>query len=258
MSWVERLYKDLIECGRARLNCCHVSSLYWLGKTLCPPGCLVKSDIKVPLCAAIFWLRIVALQCVHAGKVFCGLHVAHVHIICPVHDVTHVRKCTRPSPATVLRVTGSWARASEDLRMWLYIYVPVSCRNQTLFYHVWQSRVKLEDSYFDHIAALNEPYCWTSIKGIKVLDIHASTNHVQVPPLMEVRQYGVLNTAMRSKNVTDDLRFLHKTVTCVLITSYHIWSAIPLNSIKGRAYTCTMKHLYLCLGAWQSLAYLGQ
>ena len=39
------------------------------------------------------------LQCVRAGKVFCGLHVAHVHIICPVRDVTHVRKCTRPSPA---------------------------------------------------------------------------------------------------------------------------------------------------------------
>ena len=33
------------------------------------------------------------------GEVFCGLHVAHVHIICPVRDVTHVRKCTRPSPA---------------------------------------------------------------------------------------------------------------------------------------------------------------
>ena len=39
------------------------------------------------------------LQCVRAGKVFCGLHVAHVRIICPVRDVTHVRKCTRPSPA---------------------------------------------------------------------------------------------------------------------------------------------------------------
>ena len=39
------------------------------------------------------------LQCVRMGEVFCGLHVAHVHIICPVRDVTHVRKCTRPSPA---------------------------------------------------------------------------------------------------------------------------------------------------------------
>ena len=39
------------------------------------------------------------LQCVRTGEVFCGLYVAHVHIICPVRDVTHVRKCTRPSPA---------------------------------------------------------------------------------------------------------------------------------------------------------------
>ena len=40
-----------------------------------------------------------SLQCVRAGEVFCGLHVAHIHIICPVRDVTHMRKCTRPSPA---------------------------------------------------------------------------------------------------------------------------------------------------------------
>ena len=39
------------------------------------------------------------LQCMRVGEVFCGLHVAHVRIICPVRDVTHVRKCTRPSPA---------------------------------------------------------------------------------------------------------------------------------------------------------------
>ena len=76
-----------------------MSSLSWLGTTLCPPNCLVKSDIKAPSCAAIFRLGIVVLQCVRAGKVFCGLHVAHVRIICPVRDVTHVRKCTRPSPA---------------------------------------------------------------------------------------------------------------------------------------------------------------
>ena len=66
---------------------------------LCPPDCFVKIDIKAPLCAAIFRLGIVMLQCVRTGEVFCGLHVAHVHIICPVRDVTHVRKCTRPSPA---------------------------------------------------------------------------------------------------------------------------------------------------------------
>ena len=76
-----------------------MSSLSWLGKTLCPPDCLVKSDIKAPSCAAIFRLGIVVLQYVRTGEVFCGLHVAHVHIICPVRDVTHVRKCTRPSPA---------------------------------------------------------------------------------------------------------------------------------------------------------------
>ena len=75
-----------------------MSSLSWLGKTLCPPNRLVKSYIKAPLCTAIFQLGIVVLQCVRAGKVFCGLHVAHVRIICSVHDVTHVRKCTRPSP----------------------------------------------------------------------------------------------------------------------------------------------------------------
>ena len=59
----------------------------------------MKSDIKAPSCAAIFLLGKVVLQCVRAGQVFCGLHVAHVRIICPVRDVTHVRKCTRPSSA---------------------------------------------------------------------------------------------------------------------------------------------------------------
>ena len=59
----------------------------------------MKSDIKAPLCTAIFRLGIVVLQCVRAGEVFCGLYVAHVRIICPVRDITHVRKCTRPSPA---------------------------------------------------------------------------------------------------------------------------------------------------------------
>ena len=76
-----------------------MSSLSWLGTTLCPPDCLVKSDVKAPSCTTIFLLGIVVLQCVRAGKVFCGLHVAHMRIICPVCDVTHVRKCTRPSPA---------------------------------------------------------------------------------------------------------------------------------------------------------------
>ena len=34
-----------------------------------------------------------------AGEVVCGLRDTHVHIICTVCDVTHVRECTRPSPA---------------------------------------------------------------------------------------------------------------------------------------------------------------
>ena len=59
----------------------------------------MKIDIKAPLCTAIFRLGIVVLQCVRAGEVFCGLHVTHVHIICPVRDVTHMRKCTRPPAA---------------------------------------------------------------------------------------------------------------------------------------------------------------
>ena len=40
-------------------------------------------------------------QCVREGEVVCGLHVhdAHVCIIYPTHDVIHVSKYTRPSPA---------------------------------------------------------------------------------------------------------------------------------------------------------------
>ena len=67
-------------------------------KTLRPLDCLDKSDIKLPLCAAIFRSGIV--DCAY-GKVVCGLCDAHVRIICPVRDVTHVRKCTRPSPASL-------------------------------------------------------------------------------------------------------------------------------------------------------------
>ena len=51
------------------------------------------------LCAAIFRLGIVVLQCMCVGEVFYGLHVVHDRIICPVYGITHVRKCTRPSPA---------------------------------------------------------------------------------------------------------------------------------------------------------------
>ena len=91
--------------------------LSWLGKTLCPPNCLVKSEIRAPSCTAIFRLGIVVLQCVRAGKVFCGLHVAHVRIICPVRDVTHVRKCTSP-----LYRTASDGRLGEDLGTRLAIH----------------------------------------------------------------------------------------------------------------------------------------
>ena len=59
----------------------------------------MKSDIKAPFCATILQLGIVVLQCVRVGEVFCGLHVAHICIICPVRDITYVRKCTRPSPS---------------------------------------------------------------------------------------------------------------------------------------------------------------
>ena len=77
-----------------------MSSLSWLGKTLCPPNCLVKSDIKAPSCGAIFRLGIVMLQCVRAcGQSFWWFTATHIRIICPVCDITHVRKCTRPSPA---------------------------------------------------------------------------------------------------------------------------------------------------------------
>ena len=82
-----------------RKQCINYPTLPHLLPVLGGVGLDIDSRIKAPSCAAIFRLRIVVLQCVHAGKFFCGLHVAHVHIICPVCDVTHVGKCTRPSPA---------------------------------------------------------------------------------------------------------------------------------------------------------------
>ena len=65
--------------------------------TPCPPDCLMKSNKKLFSCAAIF----VVLQYIymHVGKVVCDLHATHVSTICPVRDIPHVRKCTRPSPA---------------------------------------------------------------------------------------------------------------------------------------------------------------
>ena len=104
----------------------------WLGKTLCPPDCLVKSDIKAPSCAAIFRLGIIVLQCVRAGEVFCGLHVAHIRIICPVRDVTHVRKCTRPSPALPYykRWEAGWGPGNKASTTWQKLaQVPVKRKN---------------------------------------------------------------------------------------------------------------------------------
>ena len=83
--------------------------------------------------------------------------------------------------------------------------------NLQVFYEnlqVWQSCVEIEGysiAYFDHIAAFEAPYCWTSVKGgahtsfIDSLDIHATTKHVWAPPLMEDQQYGTSKAAMQSK-----------------------------------------------------------
>ena len=93
----------------------------------------MKSDIKAPSCAAIFRLGIVVLQCVRAGEVFCDLHVAHVHIICPVRDVTHVRKCTRPSPALPYykRQEAGRGPGNEASTTWQKLaQVPVKCKNR--------------------------------------------------------------------------------------------------------------------------------
>ena len=65
----------------------------------CPPDFLMRNDRKSSSCAAISRLRIVALQYMRVGEVVCDLHDTHVRIICPVCDVTHMRKYTRPSPA---------------------------------------------------------------------------------------------------------------------------------------------------------------
>ena len=82
----------------------------------------------------------------------------------------------------------------------------------TVQVHMWQSHVEIEGysiAYFDHIAAFEVPYYWTSGKGgahmhfVDSLDIHASTKHVWAPPLTEVQQYGASNAAMRLKYATE-------------------------------------------------------
>ena len=61
------------------------------------PDCLVKREKKLSSCGAIFRLGTVALRYMQLGEVVFDLHDAHVCIICPVRDITHMRKCTRPS-----------------------------------------------------------------------------------------------------------------------------------------------------------------
>ena len=79
-------------------------------------------------------------------------------------------------------------------------------------YNMWQSRLEIEGysvAYFDHIAAFEVPYCWTSVKGgahtrfVDSLDIHATTKCIWAPPLMEDQQYGALKEAMRLKYATE-------------------------------------------------------
>ena len=77
---------------------------------------------------------------------------------------------------------------------------------------MWQSHVEIEGysaACFDCIAAFEALYRWTSAKGgahmrfIDLLDIHASTKHIWTLPLTEVQWYGVSNTAMWLKYVTE-------------------------------------------------------
>ena len=65
----------------------------------CPPDCLMKSNKRSSSCTAIFQLRTVGLQYMHVDEVVSDLLDANICIICPVCDVTHLIKCTRPSPA---------------------------------------------------------------------------------------------------------------------------------------------------------------
>ena len=67
--------------------------------TQCPPDCLKSS-----LCAAP----------VNVGEVVCNLYDAYVCIICPVRDVTHMRKCTTlPTWFSVLPTTMGRDRSSH-------------------------------------------------------------------------------------------------------------------------------------------------
>ena len=66
-NFIDTLYSSLV----------HVACL---GKTLCPPDCLMKSDIRAASCAAIFRLGIVVLQCVLAGQGFFVVYMSHMFV----------------------------------------------------------------------------------------------------------------------------------------------------------------------------------
>ena len=88
-----------------------MSSLSCLVK-LCPSDSLMKCGIK-RLGVLPYYSCFSA--CMRA-KFFCGLHDGHICIIrIIVHDVIHVRKCTRPSSScfTILQGMGSWATACD-------------------------------------------------------------------------------------------------------------------------------------------------
>ena len=55
----------------------------------CPPDYL-EWQKKSSLCAIINITG--SLQYMYVGRVVCGSHDAHVCIICPAHDITHMRK----------------------------------------------------------------------------------------------------------------------------------------------------------------------
>ena len=91
---------------------------------------------------------------------------------------------------------------------------------------MWQSCVHVEIevysvTYFDHTAAFEAPYRWTSIKGWGAhtcfIDAWISNKLMKciwAPPLMEVQQYAISNMAQNDQNTwRNNLRFLHRTVT---------------------------------------------
>ena len=82
--------------------------------------------------------------------------------------------------------------------IYIAAYVAVPCRNRRLFV-----------TYFEHIAVLEVPYRWTSVKGgahtfnIDAWISNESTKCIWTLPLTEVQQYGASKAAMRSKYATE-------------------------------------------------------